>query len=306
MTPRWIIIEGWSASGKTTLATRLARRLDKPYLSIGRPQGQLARSVNGELTRLVEGYASTGAVLDQSWWSNEVYAPLKRNRQELWPEVRRWLELATADGVLIHCDTDHVEQLEQLTPANGDELSASTGRKLFHEALGKSRLPQARRLVYDLNGDGRVRCSDADSVLGRLQRQNLRSFDPRVRWGLGNPYTAQVALVSDRNPRGGLPFADSVSGRYLLRAMGYLSWTTDNVYVANADSSTLQVELEPLVQHRGRIVALGRIAEQKLIELGLTPYYVEHPQWWRRFKSGLEKTYARRLAKASGLHYSRD
>lgn len=292
MSCRYVLVEGWDRVGKSTLARKLARWLGKPYVHLGPPKKDTAT----ELTEVLEAYPD-GVVLDRAWWSARVYAPLARGREELSLTALRWLELAAADGVLVHVDCDPLTLAERQVGLDpyGRLLPPNQALQAFRDELARSRLPPRRRRVY-WTGPYRGAKARPEELIGWL-----RSLETWTGDALGNPVCAKAAVVGENHPRGLAPFALSRSGTYLLNVLERLAWSTDDLFITNADSPTLVEDLRYLHQAGRPIVALGHEAHARLSQLAYRPAFHYHPQFWARFKTGHEVDYLRALAKILGF-----
>jgi len=135
----------------------------------------------------------------------------------------------------------------------------------------------------------------------------------RESWGAPVP---KLLLVGERpNPnkvcananyvRPLMPRNAGEGGAYLFRALGSVGLCPHEVHLCNAYRSDSQPEK---VRHlweklmRPPIVTLGKVADEALLDRDLPHGAVDHPQYKRRFESGLEELYGLEIMDAGNLN----
>jgi hypothetical protein len=290
-----IILEGWDAVGKSTLARELGRRLGWPVQWLG----------PAPTSRPFRWYVlGMGSV--------EVYSKLVRKRAELAPEELFYLELLTWDALLVHCRCTPELVARRLGPEpDGYEgaLEPTEGQSYFRDLVRRcSRLPRGQRPEMDLT-PGEDAALERGAVLANLGQPS--TLDINVDWlaglargatpgpqlrGVGCTRGPRVALVGE-----GLFCSDPPEHRggavpYLLRALLSIEprLTTDDVYLTSSDQPDLARELWQ-VQPRS-VVPIGVQAAKCLPEIGLPCDGIEAP-----FKAGHEEELGRRIAELAEL-----
>lgn len=307
-----VILDGWDGTGKSTLAREVGRRLGWPVQWLGQSP---VRDPYAWYALGMDRHADE--VLDRSWWSIAVYGELVRGRREILPAELFYLELMTWDALLVRCQCSR-GLVEERIAREGDghpaemALEPGPGMELFERTMRASRLPRDQYLVMDTTPSG----DRAALVRGDVSRVCESNLEVNVQWledtvraatpgpklrGVGCTRGPRVALVGEGSPYGDPPWHRGGAAAYLLRALLTVQprLTTDDVYLTNASHPDLAEELWR-VQPRA-VVPLGRRARERVARIGLRCRGVEHPQWWRRFKSGEEEAYGSRIAELAEL-----
>jgi hypothetical protein len=308
-----IILEGWDAVGKSTLARELGRRLDWPVQWLG--PAPVARPFRWYATGMDRHRAE---VLDRSWWSVAAYGPLVRTRVELKPEELFYLELLTWDSLLVHCRCEPEVVARRLGAAPNEyeaALEPGKGQDYFEDLIEReSRLPLEQSFEMDLTPEGDEPPLERGSVRVSTGRSNLdinvghleglvrgATPGPQLR-GVGCTRGPQIAIVGDVEDYGEPLWHRGGVATYLLRALLTVEprLTTDGVYLTGATWG------EPLArelwQVQPRIVLVsGARAHYEVTTSGLEGRDLGCLGEWVRDKPKQEEELGRRIAELAKL-----
>jgi len=317
----WIIVEGPTCSGKTTLYNEIDRRFGESggeinRIHMGRPD-ELTRG--WVLERYVTGWEASDAdhVLADRWhWGEATYAPLYRPETNtdgfglLGKAGWRWTEMFLASRgacvALLSADNDtlaerlkdrgddHVQNLDELFQVSS----------LYNHARRESNTVAG---VFDTSGevDADAYATFIQTVLDEAQTRSERAADLNSRFPryIGSQSPGVLLVGDERNigRRGELtqlPFMpiDGNSGEYLLNALPDMFWRTCGIINGNEDT-----DLAALVEalDNPRIVALGNNAQQALADAKIVAPKVPHPQHTRRFQHDRQKEYGQAMVAAA-------
>lgn len=307
----WIILEGCTAAGKSTLYSTLiqylADREDDPCLvHMDRPEELTRRWVLNEYANKWQWYDGEETILADRWHFGEAtYSPIYRpdtNKDGyglLGKSGWRWIELflmsrgaviaqltAPIDVLLARLDErgdDHVQNHDELRKVAGyyrTAVSHSPNTTVIFDTGGKPDPSEmARRIIQ----------------LAEITREYVREL--REYPGYIGPRRPAVLLLGDKRnvtkkygEETQLPFMPVAgnSGEYLLNALPDLSWQL--VGVANAAE---QDDLRGLWTALGRppVSALGNQAALAARKADVPAVTFNHPQYMRRFKNGEQTEY---------------
>lgn len=333
MSPRGIIVvEGGDCAGKTTLARHLVERYGARYLH-STVRKDIWRWHSGALRLAARLADSQLVVLDRHWLSEQVYGQVFRGAPGYDLGARcldRVLQRFGAVTVLcVPSDLQWQEKTHAKRAGDGGERFASVraiatryadllSGNLAH--AGETYLDQLIQfgafgqrpdvLRYDVLTDGQ----DLDAFALRLLRR-LRSYRlAQVAAGLdstrpnlaGHRLRAQYLFVGEhvspqvrgRQPRWPFVWHDGLSAAtYLNQALHRAAFDETRGLWTNALEP--DDHLEALLKLRLRVIALGRVAERRVLALGGESVHVRHPQFVRRFQSKFAD-YTAQLQEAMG------
>lgn len=292
---RHVIIEGPDGSGKTTLSTMLCKEQGMGYHHEGPPPPgvDLLHYYAGLLVN-----APQPTVFDRLHLGEVVYGSILRGGSRLAPyHIRLMNRLIAATGSTVVtcmapwstclCNTRSKEELIK------DEGLLNVAHKTWNLVFG--------------NRDLLCNCCYYDYTQGRAFEVPLTDECPNG--VVGSPH-AKVLFVGEQ-PNGAfdLPFfSDKGSSRFLNDAIDDAGFEEDDIAFTNAVSAKgvprnphLLLAAMPTVRH---VVLLGLVAKQdwqRPLEMSwsesITPHYIPHPAYWKRFKAGREEEYTDMLRK---------
>lgn len=287
------IFEGPDGGGKTTIAKEYAKQTGARYVhfpALPRINQSLGRVYVEAMLPALLGYQDV--VMDRSWLSETPYGEVFREgRDRLTQAGRRMLErLAFRCGaVVVNCLPGASVALANFEARKGLELLKTRFQHQavyqLYEAM-RSELPIA---VYDY-----TRNPEPTSEVAQVLARNLEPLrTPCHPLGLqsAGAWDAEVVLVgegfAERKEWDSFyqwPFA-SFSGE------GCSRWLTDQLHAAkvremellwvNADQPLDLLDIKPSTT----VVALGTEAASACYTSKIEAKVVEHPQYWKRFRS---------------------
>lgn len=116
-----IILEGPEGAGKTTLANKLAKMLDFPYIHRSKPRSEKEKQEMYE-SYLQIVYSGQNTIFDRCWYSEIVYGKIMRDQSYITIEQMHELESAmvkNGGGIIIHC-TDDTDLLWKRSQERGE------------------------------------------------------------------------------------------------------------------------------------------------------------------------------------------
>lgn len=296
------IFEGPDGSGKTTAATEYAKRTGARLIHCG-PLPRLTAKGLGRyyleaMAPALDGYQDV--VLDRCWASEPVYGKVFRGgKDRLGAAGRRLLErvalrcdarlvlcLPPEETCLGHWRKRRAAGLEYLDKEN--QLSHVWREYAARYASGE--LTQLHTYVYDYS------VPSAETPFERVCHESCHTVEAPTS---GMASADKVLLVgeecSDPTDWDWLrqyPFCGLGPGgcsRWLAQRLQNAGVSERDLLWTNAKVPGARVVVESFKP--GVVVALGEVAEKLLTDWGLPPdHVVPHPQWWKRFKSGVHVT----------------
>lgn len=305
-----ILLEGADCAGKSTLADRIARHLDRAGSRYRTTESSVVVIHKGPPTEHpLREYAEpllsyrTGRnqhVICDRWHVGESVYPTVVGRPSLLDAaVRTWLELflLSRGALLVHVrQTD--DYLRDCGVSRGDstvELDRiEPTTRAFEQHVSASLLPTLSLDVGDVSTED---VADVVEQAALLEARAWPALVPTTYVGAARP---TLLLVGDRRGVSGDPrdhgdwpaFAPfpSTSGHWLLRTLA------DQPPTVRRDGHTLSTlalvnanDVDDVAEvwrsaHQPPVVALGANAASKLVGRGVPHRTVHHPQWWRRFR----------------------
>lgn len=318
-----IILEGADCAGKSTLAERLARALDRsPYRTVDSSltmihKGPPTRHPLDEYAEPLLGYR-TGRdqhVICDRWHIGETVYPTVLSRpSQLDSAVDAWLELflLSRGALLVHvrqsddylrdCGRHRGDQTQDI-----DRVAETTA--LFESYVASSLLPTVS-LDY-----GDVDDADVRQLVEQAALLEYRAWPALTSTTYVGAWRPSLLLVGDRRGVTGDPrdhgdwpaFAPfpGTSGHYLFQTLTDRPLTVardghalSSIAVVNANDVDDVVEVWRAAE-RPPVVALGALAANRLLELGVPHRTVSHPQFRRRFRHHERDVYLTQLLDTS-------
>lgn len=321
----WIVIEGSTCAGKSTLERLIQRRLEEPALRrhidrvhMERPQELTRRwALNEYVIQHENRRPGHGHVLADRWhWGEATYAPIYRPDTNtdgfglLGVAGWRWTEmfLMSRGAVTAYLHADPAVLVERLAE-RGDDHVTNDDELLQVAALYEQTRHHAASLV-GLCDTGAVRNVDdfAKSIVSSAGRAELRASRISA-WpqyiGTTRPKALLVGdarnVTKEYGDETQLPFmpVNSNSGDYLLRALPDPFWRSAGLI--NADEFRDEdFNLFWHALHRPQIVALGANARKALHRHGFKDFpTLFHPQYARRFRNAEINDYGKAIQLAA-------
>lgn len=304
----WIIIEGSTCSGKSTLEKELSRKLeamDEPLekVHMDRPAELTRRWVLNEYAMRWETHrpVTTNVLADRWHWGEPVYGPIYRPDTDKdgfgllgvagWRWVELFLQSRGALTVLLRADDSTLISRYQ---RRGDDHVTGTSELLQVAKAYDSVFPYApsATLVWDTTQANMERTSTFANTVLQAAEIHQRNTAPlrRYRGYIGRPQPHALLVGDKRNVtrRYGdetkLPFmpVNGNSGDYLLRALPEDWWP--GVGIVNSDEYPHSLSALWSDLNQPPVVALGANAEKALKRQGVPCARVHHPQYARRFQ----------------------
>jgi len=286
-----IILEGCDGGGKTTLAAALQERLEARGEKVTLlKRGVPTMDVLDEYTLDLEDYVpGTGhhVICDRWHWGERVYSEIYRDGSELGVAGFRFVELflAARGGLVVLVDPGEGEILRRLNHRGDDYIDLKD-------------VPQIIESYVDVR-DSSLVYSDAVTVDEILVDAEYREGQAGLlRWPTTyvGPAVPKVLLVGDGrlHPETSVSFSafqprqKAGCAEYLLESLPITVWRQFGVCNGNEepDLGGLVETLTP-----SRVVALGRKASDRLLEIDVEHGGVPHPQYARRFHAAKKHLY---------------
>lgn len=298
-----IILEGENKTGKSTLAKYLKEKFGFKVVKCSQPKGD----PYVEYVRKLK--AANGlTVFDRFLYGELVYGPLYRDKSQLTPEQVRNLELLAMakNTIVVHC-TDEVKNIlkrfkqDKEDFATTDKVEATV--EAFNNVILKSKLPKLVHVMktrLDLTKKKKI-----DAVV-KLKNENVKRYTQVI----GNTVNPKLILVGDdRNLKAApqynhvaLPFDFGPASEFLYVSIEKARLDWYDLAITNSTSGDLRKFIR--ANPTAKVVALGENAKKKLEGIGVQPYYLHHPMYYKRFKhstgrkefsDGLRKIYLDRV-----------
>lgn len=287
-----VLIIGGEKVGKTTLALELINRsrglnVHTVYATLRRPQ---PLDPNAYLDLLKVGCrADTLVVMDRGWPDEAVYGQLLNRPIETVSEA--WAEWCLGD-VMRSVGTGIV-----LAPNDRREALDDTDIQLDYQAERDAFIQYGVRWGYPSLTDWHVEAL-ADSILHVIEaiQERTRGFPSRVPPEYVGPGLPRVLLVGEsRNERVNTKMGwAAMTSRFFQPLVDVVPRGTART---NADR-LLDPQLLDSVRHAEKVVALGRVAHERLVQLGRTDAVaLQHPSYVFRWKKDCD-AYLTALAEA--------
>jgi thymidylate kinase len=290
-----VIIEGCDGTGKSTLAARLAERLDgAEVLHLGPPKRHPLEETVLALDDYTPG-SGRHVIVDRFHLGEMIYGPIYRGESKLGPlggPEHKWVDLwLKSRGALQVVLTATLKTVEDRIGVRGDDFVKNEHlRSILREYAQAAHLSMVatNSHVYPLEGIEEMLLEDAALLEAAVVAS--RMFEVTDRWtGDPDPLTLLVgeetspAHLRGRRPMYKAPFVPypNTSGWYLLDVL------PADVLTRCAIVNALEVDL-PAVLGRlqpRHVVALGGKARAALTEarIGRPFFTTDHPQFVRRF-----------------------
>lgn len=316
-----IILEGENKTGKSTICNYIVDHYDFDYVKCSQPKGDPYVEYMEILRRIEKSGKNT--VIDRFLYGEFVYGPIYRGKSLLTETQKRNIELKalSLNAHLIYC-YDTVKNIKQRFLSEGEEfaktkLIGETLRRFdevihnaiipttFHQMKTKDDLvmneivlfhgPQVTGIHYDT--PKKLKDTKKTVKLDTLINQ-LGYWDnfKHLKTAVGDQQRPMVVLVGERRneklhpeyKRYHQPFDFGVSAEYLFNELKRADVPIGRVMFMNSDSRELK-----FINEYFDVVALGRVASQRLQRAGYNHYHMNHPSYERRFhgkKHRLAKT----------------
>lgn len=322
----WIIIEGSTCSGKSTLEKTLMPMMGDPFENLvrvhfGPPRHPTRRGVLEEYVTSWEMDQKGRDFLADRWhWGEITYSPIYRpetNKDGFgllglagWRWVEMFLLSRGAITVLLRADPDILER--RLLSRGDDQVKKvedlKTVAKLYDQTF---QLAPSAHHVWDTS----IVSSEKTNGVARMLVQAAQIMERKAapvkefRGYIGNPLP-RALLVGDRRNVGNraqyerdtkLPFmpVNGNSGDYLLRALPDDLWPS----IGMVNSAEYPLTLPELwdALNRPPVVALGSNALDRLRKHKIPHKWVYHPQYVRRFEHKSIDDYGQQILNAIEL-----
>jgi len=305
-----IIIEGVDRTGKTSLAKRIADKIDAVVVHAGPP----TKHPIEEYQTALDGYspiAGTHLVLDR-WHVGEYVWPRIFGRETTFNRAvqkHTAMYMRSRGAYIVWADRRNLEGLKRDLVENNEPLQPKdllTAQSLFTRAFAD--VGAHGVWDYEIHGD-----SEVNGIIAAAEDYEQQVF--RVWWEVGQGWVGnerpKALLVGDElgplakntNPPDDIPFAPyaATSGRYLIDSLH--KWR--DVALINSLQGRYQAprDLQDAWSVFGRpnVVALGEKASERLTNYEVPHRTVPHPQYWRRFRYNDREEYTRLIEEAAGL-----
>jgi thymidylate kinase len=122
----YILVDGPDGAGKTTLIKKLLKQFPNAFVAHSVKPTNDEEAFNGwkKFAALLKDNANREVVIfDRCWYSDRVYAPIMRGREEMSLEHREYLEYLVKNhggGIVIHC-TGNVHELWRRCQRKGED-----------------------------------------------------------------------------------------------------------------------------------------------------------------------------------------
>lgn len=304
----FIGLEGVDGAGKTTLAEKLADEIERQ-----RPddkveiihRSQLTRPPMAEYEHDIEDYrpGSDRHVIADRWhWGELVYGPLYRDKSALTVPMFRHIELfCLSRGIRFWHVTHKIQVIEDRLRSRGEDyLQSHHVEHVWDQFYKVADMAACTAGICMPPGD------DDNDFVSEIVRnaefyaedaQNLNQFPSYV-----GRRTPAILLVGEK--RGGKPPyptetaflpVGANSGAFLLDSLPDPTWK--RMGICNA----LEENIPALYEILGgpMVVALGRAASDRLLELDIEHAAVPHPQYVRRFHSKRKAEYGELIGRVA-------
>jgi thymidylate kinase len=318
----WIIVEGATCSGKSTLEKELTRQLGKTEdritkvhmerpLELNRRWALREYVLNWEAHKIED---DSSIIADRWHWGESTYAPIYRpdtNKDGfglLGVAGWRWVELflMSRGALTVFLRADHDVLMNRYKIRGDDHVTNNEEllqiAKLYDQAFVDA--PTAS-IGIDTSLPNRTQGQAALVIKAASQLQEHVSDISAFRGYIGGPKPSALLVGDERNvtKRYGeetkLPFmpVNGNSGDFLLRSLPDAWWP----HVGIVNSAEYPVSLPKLWEALGEppVVALGNNAEKALTKLKIPHGWAYHPQYVRRFEHKHIDNYGKQLRVAA-------
>ena len=276
------ILEGENKTGKTTLATLLRDRYGFKVVKCSQPRGDAYKEYAEKLNA-----ASGRTVFDRMYLGELVYGKLYRGGSQLDEVKCRNLDLLamSKNTIVIHCVDDAEKIIRRFKSEHeefADERLVHKTLKLYDEAMGQTSLCVTKHQMRTKD-DLTTHKHDLERLIDIEQRQQVNYKD--IIGNLKNPTMLLVGETRNKNNNKyndiGQPFDFGVSSKFLFDAIKRAQIPLNHLAIANSDSKSLSrfISDNPTMM----VVALGKIAHEKITKLGVRCYKLNHPNYENRF-----------------------
>lgn len=303
-----IVVEGLDRTGKSTLAGRLAERVDGTVVHAGPPRRGAIEEYETSLDLFHPG--ERALILDRFHVGEYVWPTIFGRDTDFSRPVQRHVEMFMhSRGALVVYGMRDPAKLAPELVVNDEPLKPEDIGRATH-LFTKARVFSGRFAEswdYEREGDEKITniIDDADE----LEKRVRPIWDVLGGGWVGNP-TPRLLLVGDelgpeksgRRPPRDVPFAPygATSGHYLMRAIKDF-WHGTAIINAYRGRTGQPHDLFRAWSAFGypRIVALGERAAEALERYDLPYEKVPHPQYWRRFRWREFDEYSRAIQEAA-------
>lgn len=302
-----IILEGENKTGKSTLAKKILDRYDFDYVKCSQPKGDPYLEYMNILKRIEKTGRNT--VIDRFLYGEFVYGPIYRGKSSLSMEQKRNIELKaiSLNAIMIYCHDKPAEIAKRFRSEKeefADEKLIKKTLRLFDEILQQSHIPY---FVHQMKTKDDM--TKGDNLAALVEAVSEYDKIPRLKTAVGNVSNQYIMLVGEkRNERlmpqykkYRQPFDFGVTSQYLFSELTRTDIPLCQLAFMNSDSK----ELKRLRDWTGVIVAMGNVATERLMKLGIDHCQVWHPSYERRFKSKSHMI-ARLVKEVFQEHYEHD
>lgn len=276
-----VVLEGIDKTGKTTLAKALEAK-GFTYMRCSQPTGDPYLEYMGILKACE---AKTLVVLDRFCYGELVYGPLYRGVSKLSPTQLRNLELKllALDGRLVYCH-DTKEAIAGRFVTDGETFAKA---ELLPQMLERyAAVVKASILPVTKHQLGVCDLTKPALLAGLVSFNGLtRPYLPDM---VGNQQHPRLILVGERRNAKLVPeyqdyrqpFDFGLSSQWLFAELERAAWPLSRTLILNSDNPKL-AELQRF--EYAAVVALGKVAAQRLYAAGIKHVAVGHPAYERRF-----------------------
>lgn len=313
-----LILEGADASGKSTLARFLRDEFGARHLRTHPSKNQWRNHLAAYLRAVKLAEQGHLVVVERHWISECAYGTALEDRGGcVYPVAARcfdrlWLRAAALYVLCVPQDLKRqLQRHDEGVPGKVERFKDVSPVVAYYADLMKQNIAHAGDtyldqyirygdfaarpdvVVYDLDQmtSSRRRRGWVINTLFQLNRwrnsqvnipgQNLGGHAATARWVL----VGETPSAAITHPRAAFPFVDreesNSAAAHLNRALHSLGVPETDLMFINAIGPELQKLVEQCPEKR--YIALGHVAEDELVKLGVRPDYLVHPGWAKRF-----------------------
>lgn len=300
-----IILEGVDKAGKTTLAQRLHKDLGLEIKKSGIPKGNPIPDYILDIQN-----TRKPVIWDRFIYGEIPYSIVKHRRRYMYEFELLMLELMAMrfPSILVYVRPPREVVLERLKVEGDDYVNVGEVSQLYEEydeVTCRAHLP-----IFEYRGD-----EDYDRLLDTLNSAKIldtvewltaRDYIAGATPGIGS-LSAKYFFVAERlNNIHMYPIVLwGESGKYLFAQLKAAGIRLQDCYFTNAfcsKSRNIEVwDVENFPNPNRRVIGLGKIAMERLDDLGINSFACYHPGYWGRFHKKEAPRYQQALRWACGL-----